>query len=172
MRRSKQDGGIAGWWDSRMVGARTGQSLIEVIVSVSIAVILAISLISMSIVTTRAARAAKNNTEATKLAQEYIEQIRVYRDRKEYVAIVNETGCKVVSNSVDPNPVNWTLSACSDPDGELITSDVTTFKRKIDFVPADAGTDKRLIKVTITWQDVGGMQTVVNETYLTKWDSI
>src|SRR5437879_249242 len=92
-----------------------GQTLIEVIVALGVAVILAVSLITTSLITQKAARSARNNTQATKLAQEYIEQIRVYRDRKGFAnafASVTENVCLKL-NTTNPTPENWTLDNIS-----------------------------------------------------------
>ena len=66
-----------------------GQSLVEVVVSVGIAVMLAISLITTSLITQKSSRAARNNSQATKLVQQTLEQLRVYRDRYGFAALPN-----------------------------------------------------------------------------------
>ncbi len=159
MKNHKQVVGMSGCKVVRR-GYLSGQSLIEVIVSVSIAVIVAIALISMSIITGRAARAAKNNTQATKLAEEYMEQVRIFRDRNGFSAIVN--GCYKIDTSLTES--TWLQQPCP----QTITLDTTVFTRKVDIT--DVIVDKKLIVVTVNWTDQGGVQSVVQQTYLTRWD--
>src|SRR3990172_11075319 len=66
-----------------------GQSLIEVVVSVGVAVLLAVSLITTSLITQKSSRSARNNSQATKLVQQTLEQLRVYRDRYGFAALPN-----------------------------------------------------------------------------------
>src|SRR3989338_9855914 len=87
--------------------SRRGQSLIEVVIGAGISVILAIALISTSLIVQKTARAAKNNTQATKLAQETIEQLRVMRDRKGFAAIGVGDCRGLVATGIDP--VTWQL---------------------------------------------------------------
>jgi type II secretory pathway pseudopilin PulG len=161
MKNHRQVMGLSG---HRVVkrGYLSGQSLIEVIVSVSIAVIVAIALISMSIITGRAARAAKNNTQATKLAEEYIEQIRAYRDRNGF-SVVSANVTDYHMDVLQPE-ASWLQSGV-----ENITIDNTVFTRKLSI--SDGGNaDKKKVTVTVNWTAQGGVQAVANETYLTKWD--
>src|SRR3989344_6045766 len=93
---------------------KSGQSLIEVVVSAVISVILAIALISTSLIVQKTARAAKNNTQATKLAQETIEQLRVMRDRKDFAAIASGD-CQGLNAQAD-DPSSWNMtSVCPQP---------------------------------------------------------
>ena len=95
---------------------KLGQSLVEVIVSVGIAVILAIALISAGLISNKTARSARNNTEATKLAEQYIEQIRVFRDRRGYTSaftsISNDT-CYILQIPNSNDPSTWSLITSS-----------------------------------------------------------
>ena len=157
----------------KMVYKKTvGQSLVEVIVALGIVVILAISLVTASMVTQKTSRAAKNNTQATKLVQENLEQIRVFRDRKGYAELTDRT-CSYLTYS-DPDPGNWTLSACiSVPppeliQGEIITMNNTRFERRIA-IAIDTTYPlypKKLVTVTVNWQESGANRFVSGYTYL------
>jgi type II secretory pathway pseudopilin PulG len=146
----------------------SGQSLIEVIVATAIVVGLAISLVTASLVTQRASRSAKNNTQATKLVQQNIEQMRIYRDRKGYQAL--SPGCFTLDTS-SPDPANWSLTVlptCSGSTvGEPVTLESTQFRRKIAI--SSASDTVRSITVTVSWSDSGGDQAVSNQTFLTTW---
>lgn len=148
-----------------------GQSLIEVIVSVGIAVILAIALISAGLISSKTARSARNNTQATKLAEQTIEQIRVFRDRQGFGALTVGT-CYTLNTSTS-DPAGWSLSTASCPAGEPITLNNMIFSRV--FSIADVSTAvplaaKRLVTVTVSWSD-GSTQSVTNQTVFSQWTS-
>jgi type II secretory pathway pseudopilin PulG len=145
----------------------SGQSLVEVVVALGVVVALAVSLVTTTLVTQRSSRTARNNTQATKLVQEKIEQMRVFRDRKGFDSLVNSpaNSCWVLV-STDPDPVNWTLSntspnTCPQP----VVLSQTTFARSI-VVTDGSNANQKVVTVTVTWNDPGGLQTVTNTTVL------
>ena len=147
--------------------SESGQSLVEVVVALGVVAALAVALVTTSLVTQRASRTAKNNTQASKLAQERIEEIRALRDRKGFTELVNNTGAacrKLVKPSSDP--VTWSLSAAS-PCPEPVVLDQTTFLRELvisDDSPSSPNI--RVVTVTVSWTDPGGQQKVSNVTKL------
>ncbi|MBI2327020.1 hypothetical protein HYU92_01765 [Candidatus Curtissbacteria bacterium] len=146
-----------------------GQTLIEVVVAMAIVVLLGISIISINLVTQKSARSARNNVQATNLASQNIEQMRVFRDRKGFSALTDAT-CYYLANAyTNPDPNTWSLTACSGPpyEGESISLNNTTFRRKIDISTVVAG--KKQVRVTVVWQDSGGAQSVLATTFLTLW---
>lgn len=147
---------------------RFGQSLIEVIVSVGIAVILAIALISAGLISNKAARSARNNTQATKLTEQAIEQIRVFRDRQGYGALTNEPTCYLI-NMPGADPATWTLTTSGCP--QTITQGNVDFSRKLTIVDG-ASANTKLITATVTWADSGGTQTVTSQTILSLWSAL
>lgn len=60
---------------------KKGQSLVEVLVAVGIAMMLGIALVSASVLTQKTSRSTQNTAYATKLAQELMEELRIYRDQ-------------------------------------------------------------------------------------------
>ena len=146
-----------------------GQTLIEVVVAVGIAIILGISLVSASLVTQKAARAARNNTQAAKLAQEYIEEMRVFRDNKDDFSALTIGGCFTINTS-DPDPGGWDLVACIDKnsdgiiDGETVPLNKTDFERKI--AVEDITPTKKKITVTVNWREGTNPRTITDQTYL------
>lgn len=146
------------------LSTRRGQSLIEVVISAGISVILAIALISTSLIVQKTARAAKNNTQATKLAQETIEQLRVMRDRKGFAAITSGD-CQGLNAQAD-DPSSWNLtSECGQPVN--VEASGTKFSRKISVI--ENGNNKT-ITVTISWEEAGGQKFVTSQTILSKWE--
>lgn len=150
----------------------SGQSLIEVVISIAIAALLAISLISTTLITQRTSHSAKNNTEATKLAQEGIELIRVFRDRQGYSLLTDST-CFYLEESTSGNldtlgkyPGNCPSSPSY---GELIQlSSNVSFYRTYAVAPA---ANAKLVTVTVEWDEPGGRKKVENETFLSQWES-
>lgn len=141
-----------------------GQSLIEVVVSAGIAVVLAIALISTSLIVQKSARVAKNNAQATKLAQESIEQMRVFRDRKGFDALTRSP-CLVLKDADKPDFSKWNLVdlvGCP----ESIAG--TPFKREISI--QDSSASNKLVTVTIKWSESGGEKSVSSQTILSKWE--
>jgi len=145
-----------------------GQSLIEVVISVGIATILAISLITTSLVTQKSARIAKKNTQATKLAQEMTEQVRVFRDRNGF-GLLPETSCYQLNKTDEDDVSKWEFIrvACAEKNTwQPIDSDKTRFYRKIDFNQRD---NDKLITVTVGWDEPEGFKFVSSQTILSKW---
>ena len=144
------------------LSTKSGQTLIEVVVAAGITVILAAALISTSLIVQKSARAAKNNTQATKLAQETIEQLRVMRDRQTFEAI-KISSCEGLDTQGD-DPANWKFVAeC----GQNVTSATssTKFSRKISVIQNG---DNKTITVTISWDEAGGQKSVSSQTFLSQ----
>lgn len=143
---------------------RSGQSLVEVVVALGVVVALAVALITTSLVTQRTSRTAQNNTQATKLVQQNIEQVRVFRDRLGFSSLSN--GSCLTLNTTNPDPLQWSLSNCSGPTagGEVITLGSIDFTRKIAISTPD--TNRKQVIVTVSWTDSGGLQSVTNTTFL------
>ena len=149
-----------------------GQSMIEVVIGLGVVVLLAISLVTTSLITQRTSRSARNNSQATKLAQETLEQIRIYRDHKGFNAL-SEGSCYIL-NATDADPLNWSLNSAAPPCpvGEAITLNSTLFNRYLIIEPDNSNANKKIITVSITWEDSAGKQNVTDQTILTKWDYI
>lgn len=157
---------------------QSGQSLVEVVIALGVVVILAVSLVSTSLITQRTSRSAKNNTQATKLVQESIEQLRVLRDRKGFSYLAGFTSSsqcwKLVATNNDP--MLWELkNTAPDTCPQIITLNQTDFSRRIiienPLVPLDP-TKAKKITVEVTWVDTGGTQKVSNVTNLSNCVSV
>lgn len=147
----------------------SGQSLVEVVVSIGIAVILAISLITTSLVTQKSSRSARNNSQATKLVQEIFEQLRVLRDRRGFGALPNVgTNTCIDFNADNSIPSSWSWTAQpSCPYFETIPNSI--FSRQIEFLNQGASNEKRLITVTVSWGESGQTRSVKSQTVLGLW---
>lgn len=133
-----------------------GQSLMELVVVVAVAVVVISALVFATIASLRNASFAQNQLQATKLAQQGLERIRTLRDRDGEVR-------------VDGQPIKFSELQCSDNNncffffnlsGELVkdTSSVeviqTDFKRQ--FQIEDEGSDQKKVTVVVKWTDFSG----------------
>ena len=159
-----------------------GQSLVEVVVSIGIAVILAIALITTSLITQKSSRSARNNSQATKLVQQTLEQLRIFRDRHppddpivdDALAFLpnapTSTGYSLDATSIIPD--NWTLNSASCSTTQTITLDNTNFNRKIEMINEPLVTaEKRLITVTVSWDESGQTRSVKSQPFLSLWQA-
>ena len=159
---------VSGYW-SLVTG--NGQSLIEVVISIALAAILAISLISTTLITQRTSQSARNNTEATKLAQEWVEQVRVFRDRHDFDELETTAVpplCRIDASDLDPD--KWTLQGGVCP-VDLVIGTIT-FRRELsisELVPPDP--NKRLLTVRVIWDEPGGQKEVKHDTVFSKWEN-
>ena len=144
-----------------------GQSLIEVVIAMAVIVGLAVALVTTTLVVQKASRTSKNNSQATKLVQQNIEQIRILRDRKGFTVLTNNN-CWVLINTTDADPNNWDLAttpsvACP----ELVVLNQVVFNRSLK-IEDGANPDQKKITVTVSWTDSGGTQSVSNQTILSE----
>ncbi len=151
-----------------------GQSMIEVVIGIAVVVVLAISLITTTLITQRTAASAKNNSQATKLAQQAFEQLRIYRDRKGFSSIpADPTECYKLINTNNVDPTLWDFSAAfdcnSDASAELLLLDSVSFYRKIQLV--DNSSVEKEATVTVNWTESSGVQNVVHKSVISAWCS-
>lgn len=146
-----------------------GQSLVEVVVALGVVVALAISLVTASLLTQRTSRTATNNTQATKLVEESIEQMRVFRDRKGFSALPSGAAGNTTYwclNTTNADPATWTINsspAVTCPETKPLNQ--TSFMRSINIADG-ANVNQKKVTVTVTWTDSSGVQTVQNDTVL------
>lgn len=145
-----------------------GQSLVEVVVALGVVAALAVALVTTSLVTQRTSQQAKNNTQATKLAQQTVEQVRVLRDRRGYSYLSSVSGACFTLDTSNVNPALWSLSACAGEtaNGEVRTLNNTDFRRKIAIATLPDTSNQRQVIVTAEWTDSGGVQKVTQTTIL------
>ncbi|MFH1565771.1 MAG: prepilin-type N-terminal cleavage/methylation domain-containing protein, partial [bacterium] len=127
-----------------------GQTLIEVILAVAIAVIVVYALVSLATIATLYAQSALRRAEAVKLANAGMEAFRLERDIGGFD-----------SNCLDPNGLNNTYIISPNPTTcaflELIVSkyEVITPRTNVAYrrsmTAVDAGANKKNIMVTVYW---------------------
>lgn len=145
---------------------RRGQSLIEVIVAFAVAVVIGVGLVTASLATQKASANARNQSQATKLAQEYLEQVRVIRDVEGWPTFSAHEGCFSV-NSV-PRLVDLSVSCSSSLiDGESVPLNNVTYHRDISIGVTTANT--KTIIVTVSWAEGINTNSTSAHTILSKW---
>src|SRR5689334_4691422 len=71
------------------INNQKGQTLLELVVLVAIVVVVVSSLVFANILTSRNSQFSKNQSQATKLAQEALEKVRTLRDRDGTINTLN-----------------------------------------------------------------------------------
>lgn len=112
---------------------RNGLSLLEVIISMAVSIILISGFVSAVTITIKNSQFARNQTLATKLAQEGLEKIRAYRDQNTWTTFT--AGCTSLS----------TMGIVAPP---------SPFTRRVSCSVLDA--NKNTVTVTVSWTDSSG----------------
>lgn len=168
---------------------KTGQTLIEVLIAFAVTVIIGVGLVTAGLATQKAAASARNESQATKLAQEYMEKLRVMRDSrgwKDFVLTLDSGEYRInIPSGSEYNVANWSLSnawtltgtycvnssiGTSSPlRGDKVTVGNVDFCRKI-IIPSDPGSDiKAIFKVEVGWKEGNNVRSTRAETVLSKW---
>jgi len=119
----------------------SGQSIIEVLIALSLVMIVTVGLIIVTTNSIKNSSFARDQRAATKYAQESLENARKLKEE-------------------DPNAF-WLKSGTE-------TDNLGQFTREITYF-LNAGADTMQINVTVTWQDNQGEHQSSLETVLTKW---
>lgn len=148
---------------------KDGFSLIEVIIAMTIIVGTAMALVSTTIFTQKTSRSANAQTQATKLSEENVEQMRVLRDRKGFDSLTDGNCLTLDSSSTEFS--NWSLAGCTT--GENLTLGDIVFTRKIAIcstmsASCSGGANKKQVTVTVSWQEPGGTRSVSTVTYFSR----
>lgn len=123
----------------------SGQSLIEILAALAVMTIAILALVSITMISVRNASFAKNQSLATKYAQEAIEESRQSRNNNRNDFFDDNSLCQGTSLS-PPSPFSLTKT-CS----------------------VNADNDKMDVEVKVEWNQTGKTHQVVLKTYLTQW---
>lgn len=173
------------------VNNQKGQSLVEVLVALSIAALVVIALVILVLSGLKNAQFAQSQTKATKLAQEGIEKVKVVRDRNGVINVTSSTnwGCSAcnfdkvwsyqLSNATPcatrPSGITTNCYFKIDSDGQSLREAANEvladgFTRQIIFTDsATSYTSEKTIKVQVAWQDSAGSHQSNLETILTNY---
>lgn len=141
----------------------SGQSLVEAMIALGVAVIVIVALVNLSLVALRSSTIAQNQLMAKNLANQGLEAVRALRD-SDWGKLPSDTGSTIYYLNSDKTGFTTTV--------EQIDKDTTTtkfFTRKI-FVKDDAvDQEKKQVTCEVTWSDSSGQKQVSISTYLTNW---
>jgi Tfp pilus assembly protein PilV len=166
-----------------------GQSLVEVVIALGIAITIVIAFTNATLSSVRNSQFAKDQNQATKHVQESLEIIRAIRDQDSTVGgspwsalwTTNLSGANSGNSAytgkcytLDKTGVSYSFTmseaggsgSCSDTNDAVID---TQFKRKINISNDTTSIDKKLIRVRVYWTDAKGTHSSDISTYLTKW---
>jgi len=177
--------------DNRQLTNRSGQTLIEVLIAFAVTVVIALGLVTVGLTTQKAAVGARNEAQATKLAQEYVEKLRVMRDSRSWDSFVLPISVSVIPLDYRINipagseniVVGWaitntsmsTTSPCLDSTvssvmrGEMVLVDKVNFCRKLTIAQYTAGDTKLGIKVEVGWKEGNNVRSSRAETVMSLW---
>ena len=127
----------------------SGQSLLEVVIALAVALLVVIALVRLSVTSIRNATFAKNRALATRFAQEWIEETRQVRDEEggEFFDAQSANDCDDIGN---------------DPDGRGI------FNRTRDCT-LSGDSQTMTVTVVVFWSDAQGDHSLELTTSLTNW---
>lgn len=88
--------------EATLKAGEAGQSLLELIIVIAVSTMIVGALAFATIFSIRNAQLSKNQSQATKLAQEGIERVRTGRDRNSLVSVLSDTAVNSWSDTADP----------------------------------------------------------------------
>ena len=138
-----------------------GQSLFEVVLALAVAALIIISIVALATISIRNANFSRNQSLATRYAQEAIEWLRGQRD---------EGWDAFTTRALTPlwclKSLSWTDATIGGCGSSGFISD-TIFKREISFTILDASNIDTEVKVY--WQDAQGLHETKTVTTFTDW---
>jgi type II secretory pathway pseudopilin PulG len=154
-----------------------GQSLLELIVVIAVGTVIITAIVFSSISSLRNNQLAKNQAQATRLAQEGLEKIRIARDRNQTIAgfpfsslWINTYTCP--ANCYFKFDSGGQLVTTSATQQEVFTtgSDLEPFKRLVIIEEPSSGASsiEQKFTVTVTWTDFAGPHESKQTTILRK----
>ncbi len=130
-----------------------GQSLVEAVIALGVAVIAITALINLSLVAVRSAQSGRNNLTGQNLANQCLEIVRALRDD---------------SWSNLPEEGTYYLSEAGNIESEESEGEIGIYTRKLDI--GDVAAEKKQVTCTILWTEGNEEKQVRVATYLTNWN--
>lgn len=146
---------------------RKGQTLVEVIVAIAIMAVIVVGLVSASRQSVRTEQSARAESDATKLAEEGIEQIKAVYNDQSFDKIQTNTCYYPFYNS---SSNKWDIDTCKGGNN-LITppGSTITFTRKIyAFDTTGAVSDAVCVYSVVFWNDQKGPRNAYQQTIIAK----
>lgn len=156
----------------------SGQTLLEVLVAFVVAALVVGAIVITTLLSLRNAQFSQNQLQATKLAQQAIEEIRTIRDRDDpqinYPSSLNPTKFSVFLSHpeycLDPcyfslSDSSLNLTAISDTKPQSIGGG---FSRQIIIQTTTGGLNQKTVGVKVSWVDASGSHESYIQTVLSK----
>lgn len=140
-----------------MKNSRSGQSLIEVVVSMAIVVVVILALVSVTTISIRNASFSRNQSLATKYAQEAIEKVREYRDKNNWQTFT--AGCESPSGLTLPPPLFSRTIDCH----------LVSLSTNCCSTPGQPSCETCQVDVSVSWTDSQGIHQSQLTTRFTSW---
>lgn len=140
---------------------KNGQSLLEAIAALAVAMLVILALVWVTIVSIRNADFAKKQSQAAKYAQEGMENMRALRDSNWSSFWAMATGSNYCFSG--SAPAGNCSTGCPSLGG--------VFRRcaKIEAVDSTPGKERAKVTVTVSWTDSSGTHKSEQISYFTKW---
>lgn len=126
---------------------RKGQTLIEVVLAVSVAVIVVYALVALATIAMTYAQSAIKRTEATKLANAGMEAFRLERDARGFNGVCMNLGTYRIK---PPDIAAPCVYIQTEPHKEIITLGNITYFRQMEI---SGGGSIKNIKVIVSWNE-------------------
>ncbi|PJE51515.1 hypothetical protein COV27_01910 [candidate division WWE3 bacterium CG10_big_fil_rev_8_21_14_0_10_39_14] len=145
-----------------------GQTLIEVVLAVAIAVIVIYALVSLATISMLYAQSALRRSEAVKLANAGMEAFRLERDMGGF-----DSGCLVpngLNNTyiISDSPTTCAFLEMTSNAYESITPRTNVIYKR-SMTVEDVGADKKNVRVTVKWTEGTSERKVSMSGVLTNW---
>jgi type II secretory pathway pseudopilin PulG len=154
-----------------------GQSLLELIVVIAVGTVIITAIVFSSISSLRNNQLAKNQAQATRLAQEGLEKIRIARDRNLPIAgspfsnlWINTYTCPSNCYFKFDSTGQLVSTTASLPETFTTGSDLEPFKRSVIIEEPSSGASiiEQKFTVIVTWTDFAGVHESKQTTILRK----
>lgn len=146
------------------IHSQSGQTLIETVAAMAVAVIMVAALVGLGILALRTAMTAKKKAISTRFANQAMEAVRIYRDTGGYTQLPADGQCLIMGTDGSIS----SSELCGDFRQHPLNNDFQ-YKMEIDEIGGQCSGSCKIIKVTVQWSDAGGIHPVELETHLTDW---
>lgn len=146
---------------------RKGETLIEVVLAVGLAVMVLFALVVLGSSAVKTGTSSSRRAEAEKLASSGVEAIRYLRDANGFDSL--ELGCYTIDST--GSSVSKINDTCADPASriEINLGTGDSFDRKIEVAAYAGSTTMKKVTSTARWVESSGTRSVVISTVLSEW---
>ncbi len=144
----------------------SGQSLLEVVVTIGVIVLVLVGLLSAISFGLSNAQFSRNKAQAIKYAQEAVEWLRVERETSWSTFYNSRAGSGTGLTYCLSNTATWPIPGVCSPSG-VIDDQYRLFHREATLTQSGVG--RVLVNIRVYWQQGARATDVTINTYLTQW---